>query len=255
LARPDKDVVRRYSIGDLSRVLRVSPWRIRRWADLGLIAPLPGSARRLFDFHQASLAQRLCDLLARGQSLRAIRQSLAQLCRWLPEGSLPLAHVARLERNRLLVRLDKRLIDVAGQQHFDFGDDAEPTLAPCFDCLGDLDQIFEQALDCEDAGELDQAADLYRRAIVLDPLEPVLHFNLGNVLYGMAQLEESAASFQQAIDHDSNYAEAWNNLGNVQAELGRFPVAILAFRRSLALLPGYSLAKDNLSRALHCSPR
>jgi tetratricopeptide (TPR) repeat protein len=243
-------ICRRYTISDLSRILRVSPWRIRRWVTLGLVTPLETEQRLLyFDFHQASLAKRLCDLLAQGASLAAIRRSLEQLRRWLPDDQVPLAQVARLDPDRLLVRMDDRLLDGAGQQHFDFGED-EATLTALLDSLADLDELFEAALAFEDAGRLSEAEETYRRAVALDPLEPVLYFNLGNVLYGLGQLPESLVSLQEAVRLDPRYAEAWNNLGNVQAELGQHDDAMRAFRRSLLLIPGYELAQANLQRLL-----
>lgn len=244
-------ICRHYTISDLSRILRVTPWRIRRWVKLGLLTPLEWAERlQTFDFHQASLAKRLCELLAQGATLAAVRRQLEQLARWLPEDNAPLARLARLEPTRLLVRMDERLLDGVGQLHFDFGDDANTMLAAAFDVQDDLDELFETALAQEDAGELAVAAETYRRALALDPVEPVLHFNLGNVLYGLGQLSESRASLQQAVQLDPRYAEAWNNLGNVLAELGRIEEGLRSFRQSLLLAPGYELAQANLRRLL-----
>jgi tetratricopeptide (TPR) repeat protein len=251
LARNAAVICRCYTIGDLSRILRVTPGRIRRWVKLGLVTPLESEQRLLyFDFHQASLAKRLCDLLSQGASLAAIRRGLEQLRRWLPGDQAPLAQVARLDPTRLLVRIDDRLLDGAGQQHFDFGDEEDATLTALLDSLADLDELFEAALAFEDAGRLSEAEQSYRQAIALDPLEPVLHFNLGNVLYGLGQLPHSQASLQEAVRLDPRYAEAWNNLGNVHGELGHFDDAIRSFRRCLLLMPGYELAQANLRRLL-----
>jgi tetratricopeptide (TPR) repeat protein len=256
IGRDETAVCRRYTIGDLSRILRVSPWRIRRWVKLGLVTPLETEQRlHYFDFHQASLANRLCDLLAQGASLAAIRRGLQQLARWLPEDNAPLARLARLEPARLLVRVDDRLLDGAGQQHFDFGGDGDATLTSLLDSLANLDDLFEAALNHEDAGQLNAAAAAYQRAIALDPLEPVLHFNLGNVLYGLKQLPASLASLQEAVRLDPRYAEAWNNLGNVHGELGHSDDAIRCFRRSLLLIPGYELATANLQSLVEFTTR
>jgi tetratricopeptide (TPR) repeat protein len=61
---------------------------------------------------------------------------------------------------------------------------------------------------------------------------------------------ESLAGFQEAVRLDPHYAEGWNNLGNVAAELGLNDRAERAFQRSLLLLPGYSLAEANLAQLL-----
>ena len=96
----------------------------------------------------------------------------------------------------------------------------------------DSESLFDQALAAEDTQDLAVAADLYQRAILRDPADPVLHFNLGNVLFGLARYGDAAGSYQRALRLDAGYAEAWNNLGNTFAQLESWQGAIAAFRRA-----------------------
>jgi tetratricopeptide (TPR) repeat protein len=143
------------------------------------------------------------------------------------------------------------------QRYFDFVDPAflRLTLLPLLRSAADPDSLLETALRLEDAGQLSQAAEVYRQAIDLDPREPVLHFNLGNVLYALGQLPQSLASFRKAVRLDPAYAEAWNNLGNVHADLDQPELALAAFRRALELRPGYDLARSNREALLSGSVR
>ena len=54
-----------------------------------------------------------------------------------------------------------------------------------------------------------------------------------------------------AVETDTGFAEAWNNLGNALAELGRFEPSIRAYRRALTLVPEYADAHFNLAETLH----
>lgn len=256
-----QSIHRLYTIGDLARILRVPPARLRRWVRFGMLTPVTSVHRLMhFDFHQAAFARRLSELLAQGVSLATIRSGLERLRRWLPDDKLPVAQVARLEANgRLLVRRGRLLLDTHGQQHFDFCDpgasdsvssEAPPTLAGDFTPRLSIDQLFDAALAYEDEGRLEEAAAMYERAQAIEPADPVLHFNLGNVLFGLGRYEQAASSFQQALRFDPHYAEAWNNLGNVRSEQGNCDQAIAAFRQALQLVPDYSLAQANLDELL-----
>jgi tetratricopeptide (TPR) repeat protein len=243
-----------FTIGDLSKLLDVSPARLRRWLRLGLLAPVE-SVHRLafFDFHQVALVKRLCELRSRGTSLAAIRSGLAQIRRWLRDEHLPLSQLARLEHDgRLLFRADHRLLDGSGQQYFDFSAEDAPGVAAAthFEKPADPNALFDAALALEDAGRLEEAAAAYRRALESAPHDPVLHFNLGNVLFGLTRYAESLASFQAALQSDQQYAEAWNNLGNVQAQLGNWEEATASFRHAIQLVPGYAMARANLADVL-----
>jgi tetratricopeptide (TPR) repeat protein len=53
--------------------------------------------------------------------------------------------------------------------------------------------------------------------------------------------------FEDAIDEDSRYKFAWNNLGDVQRRLGQHTEAVASFRRAVDIDPGYAAAWVNMA--------
>lgn len=61
--------------------------------------------------------------------------------------------------------------------------------------------------------------------------------------------KEALNAFQKAINLDSTYLDAWNNIGNCKSIIGDYKGAIDAFGRVLRLNPNYQLAINNLNDA------
>ena len=236
-------------------MLSISSTRLRRWVRVGLITPVSATHRlAYFDFRQVSFARRLCELLESGVPLSVVRRGIEQFEGWLPNAREQLLQLAKWEQDgSILVRLDDRLYDGTGQRYFDFeaADPVESALSlPTRSDLPDVSTLFDRALEFEEAGQLEEAADHYRQAIAVDGTDPILRFNLGNVLYGLGQIEASASSFGEALARDPQYAEAWNNLGNVYTELERWEDAEDAMRQAVQLVPTYADAHFNLAEIL-----
>ena len=70
------------------------------------------------------------------------------------------------------------------------------------------------------------------------------------MLYLLNQREATVGRLQQAVELDPTYAEAWDNLGNIQAELGFHSRAVEAFRRALNVDLDYADAHYNLAQTL-----
>jgi tetratricopeptide (TPR) repeat protein len=240
------------SISDLTRILRVSPRQVRRWVRLGLIEPVEQPCRLAqFEFRQAAFAKRLCELVDAGAPLAAIRDGIEKLRGWLSDRDLPLAEWARFESGgRVLARLDDVLIDQLGQRYFDFDSHELPweaiRVAPEFRQRS-AEELFGLAIELEDAGRLAEAACTYRQAIDMEPDDPVLRFNLGNVCYGLNQFADAVGCFREAIERDPCYAEAWNNLGSAWASCQCSEEAIAAWLEAVRLVPGYADAHANLA--------
>jgi tetratricopeptide (TPR) repeat protein len=245
-------VRRLYTIGQLTQVLEVKRDLIRYWLRAGLICPAEIVHRlAFFDFAQVQSAKTLCDLARRGVSMSRIRVSLEQLRGWLPNLGASLSQLALLEDSgRLLVRYGEYgLMESTGQLQLDFGIDRETTSVPWSQDVTS-DELFDDALEHHDHGRCEEAAALYRRAIELDPKDPVLHFNLANVQYEQGLLDDSCATYLATTQLDPQYVEAWNALGCVLSQMGRSKEAVVAFRRAIELVPDYGDAHFNLASEL-----
>ena len=75
-------------------------------------------------------------------------------------------------------------------------------------------------------GRLDEAIDLQRQSIALDPLSPGGHIGLGITLYGAHRLEEAADSFQMAISLNPGRIFGHYFLGRVLLAQGDAPAAL-----------------------------
>jgi predicted O-linked N-acetylglucosamine transferase (SPINDLY family) len=105
-------------------------------------------------------------------------------------------------------------------------------------------------------GQNDVALDLIRRAIALNPRLGEAHSNLGNVLQQTGRLDQSIDAYRQAIllqsafSKQPHYAVTQNNLGNALRDKGQIDEAIAAYREAIALRPDYAEAHSNLGRIL-----
>ena len=99
------------------------------------------------------------------------------------------------------------------------------------------------------AGRLEEAAESFRRLLVLNPNHPVAHAYLGNVCVDLGRMEEAVASYRRALQRQPDDAETLNNLGNALSELGRKDEAITAYRQALEINPRYFQACHNLGLA------
>ena len=99
----------------------------------------------------------------------------------------------------------------------------------------------------QNAGRLDEAEKLYRRAIKVGPKTTVAHLNLG-VVHVLRREEDAAlACFQQTLKLDPNRKDALLNLAGVYERTGNAEGAARALDRLVALAPTDITA--NMARA------
>jgi tetratricopeptide (TPR) repeat protein len=102
--------------------------------------------------------------------------------------------------------------------------------------------LFAEAsgLDADDDSTLERAADLYRRALLIDPLLVAALINLGNLHYAQGHLPEALALYEQATDLAPDFFEAHYNRANVLHDVGRYEDACEAYREALAIEPAHA---------------
>ncbi len=109
------------------------------------------------------------------------------------------------------------------------------------------------------AGRFGEAIPHFEKTIEINPEYPAAHSNLGTALAGSGKMGEAIAEFGKALEVDPNSGEAHNNLGRALVLKGDLDQAIVHFRKALASVPGSGSAADairvNLGEALTASGR
>jgi tetratricopeptide (TPR) repeat protein len=113
-----------------------------------------------------------------------------------------------------------------------------------------LDDVFERAERCECDGDLAEAERWYRVALQMSRSDPVIPFNLGNVLDAAGQHEQALMAYGQALARDSAFAEAWVNIGTIREKQGRASDARQAYLNALSARSDCSEALYNLGLML-----
>ncbi len=106
-----------------------------------------------------------------------------------------------------------------------------------------LNNLGAAALQC---GELDEARDVYEKAVALNPEHSQALANLGVVLFRLNDLDRSAEVLRKAIEADANNADTQYNYSRTLRALGQLDDAETAARRDLDLMPGHVDARVHL---------
>lgn len=254
----------------LAQMLGLSVHEVRRWERAGLIKP----ARKLyrlsyFDVGEVARVRKLSELVAKGIPPAEIAASLARLRSVFPDVDRSLAQLEVLGSGEALVYRDERgLIESAsGQRVFDF-DESVPA-EPEADTVPFLqhealqrqrvgwtaDDWLHEAANLTEAGELGEAEEALRMALVDRPTDPALHFHLAELLYRQNQLGGAIERYYVAVELDHQFLEAWTQLGCLLMESRRPGAAEEAFRVALDVHSDYPEAHFHLAELLEASGR
>jgi tetratricopeptide (TPR) repeat protein len=261
-AADDQSVCRLYTPAMLAELMHVPVAAVRRWHRRGALVATR-SVQRLpyFNFQEVAVARRLAQLLHAGCSLRMIDRRLDELARRAPQLDRPLADPAVVvEGRRLFLRRGDDLAEPGGQLLLDFdaagsernADDEPSPVIALFDARrhpsataraaaenGEIaaslaEQWQQEALDWEDEGRLDRAAETYRTLLLAVGPRADVQFALADVLYRGGDLAAARERYYAALELDEEYVEARASLGCVLAELGELELAAATLEGALA---------------------
>jgi Ca-activated chloride channel family protein len=121
-----------------------------------------------------------------------------------------------------------------------------------FDLLQSPNRAVEEGNARLKAGKADDALGQYDKAVKSLPVEPGVHFDRGAALFALSRFDEAVQEFLRATEARTPAlkAAAFYNLGNGLFKLEKYPDAIAAYRRCLAIDPTDVRAKWNLELAL-----
>jgi len=89
-----------------------------------------------------------------------------------------------------------------------------------------------------------------RQAIAAAPENPVYHGSLGAALRAQDRHEEALEAYGAALERHPDYAVAWQNTAQIEADLGHFDEAVAAFRRAIELDGRDAVAHFGLANVL-----
>ncbi len=229
---------RHLSAEDIERGSGLDPGAIRCLALYDVLEPVAGQ----FAFRDLRAAREACRLLKRGFDLGEIVGAALELMR-IGRGLFDTS-VAEAPWGELMQSFGERRGRLNGQY-----------VLPLAEERASLDEILSRAESLAEAGDLAGAERWYRIALTMDRSDPVIPFNLGNIVDELGRPGEAMLLHRQAIGRDPTFADAWVNLAALQEAEGRAVDAEASLRRALDSNSRFPLALHNLGLLLTRSAR
>lgn len=116
--------------------------------------------------------------------------------------------------------------------------------------LAQIPMALRTALAQQRAGNLDQAASIYRQILMIAPDHPDALHLLGAMQLQEGRVDAAIETISRAVRANPRNPEAHNNLGFALHERGRLEQALTQYRQALDLQPNYAAALFNMHASL-----
>jgi len=249
-----------FTLSEIARLLEFSPARLRTLDRAGVVCPSGRrKGRRAYTFADLIALRTAKTLLERQVRLRDVTRTVQALKRSLPKVTRPLQELRIVsDGQRVVVRTQDGAFEaLTGQMVLDFEvktlrDDVVRVLRPSAgrERARTAYELYLRAsqLD-EDPVTMDEAENLYRQAVKLDPWLGIAYTNLGNVRFRRHDVHGAEDLYRKALEIDGRQPEAQYNLGYVMLERGRPELSIPLFLGAIESDPKFADAYFNLAMA------
>ncbi|RLB05302.1 MAG: hypothetical protein DRG50_07425 [Deltaproteobacteria bacterium] len=238
-----------YDQKEVSRLIGISESQIRYWDKIGLIPHLKRQRGRLFfDFKGLVAFRTVKELLDKGISLRKIRRCIKNLKKMMPEIKQPLTEMRiSIYGDQIILGRDNLKFTPEGQLLIDFSADVKTPISFPVDAA---EELFFQALECEQEEDWEGAKRKYEAVLALRPNHVDALVNLGNIAHRSGSCTLAEQHYRKALRIDPDHAEANYNLANILEEKDDLNNAILFYQKAIHEDPEFADAHFNLARAL-----
>ena len=249
-----------FTRGEISRLLGLTPARLRTLDRAGVVSPTGRRrGRRAYTFSDLIALRTAQTLLERKVRLRDVTRAITKLKTSLPKVTRPLVELRIVsDGQRVVVRThDGAFEPLTGQMLLDLEvkslrDDVVRVLRPSAgrERARTAYELYLQASELdEDPSTMDEAEQLYARAIEVDPWLAIAYTNLGNIRFRRHDPDGAETLYKKALEIDARQPEAQYNLGYVMLERGRPDMSIPLFHGAIDADPRFADAYFNLAMA------
>ncbi|MEM2936858.1 MAG: tetratricopeptide repeat protein [Candidatus Bathyarchaeia archaeon] len=167
----------------------------------------------------------------------------------LPNLSEPLAEIRiYVDGKDLLLVKDNLKFTPEGQLLIEFS----PKKGSLIPLASDrVEELFFEALKCEEEGRFEEAKVRYMKVIELKPDHTDALVNMGNLFFIKGLKQEAERLYRKALLIDPKHVEANYNLAYTFEENGRLEDAALFYRRAIEEDPSFADACFNMASVLH----
>lgn len=111
-------------------------------------------------------------------------------------------------------------------------------------------RYYQQALEAQKTGNLQQAAFALNQAIAIDPTDPLNYTKLAQVLQEMGQYSRALDALQKAASYNGQDAMLYFSMGELYEQLDNLPEARRAYETAIRNRPDYLFGLFPLGRVL-----